>query len=123
MATGVSLPRRLALGCHKRRPTQRRHTDETVDGSVLLLYVKFCYRPTYKPSLRGSDDDDCIDDEDWSYVTKEGDVFTRARRREDKEVHDPLQRGRRPGGRRLQKDVRHVLGAQVHPIPGHFPEP
>ena len=92
MATGVSLPRRLALGCHKRRPTQRRHTDETVDGSVLLLYVKFCYRPTYKPSLRGSDDDDCIDDEDWSYVTKEGDVFTRARRREDKEVHDPLQR-------------------------------
>ena len=39
MATGVSLPRRLALGCHKRRPTQRRHTDETVDGRVLLLYV------------------------------------------------------------------------------------
>ena len=38
MATGVSLPRRLALGCHKRRPTQRRHTDETVDGRVLLLY-------------------------------------------------------------------------------------
>ena len=34
------------------------------------------YRPTYKPSLRGSDDDDCIDDEDWSYTTKEGDVFT-----------------------------------------------
>ena len=33
------------------------------------------YRPTYKPSLRGSDDDDCIDDEDWSYTTKEGDVF------------------------------------------------
>ena len=34
------------------------------------------YRPTYKPSLRGSDDDDCVDDEDWSYTTKEGDVFT-----------------------------------------------
>jgi len=34
------------------------------------------YRPTYKPSLRGSDDDDCADDEDWSYTTKEGDVFT-----------------------------------------------
>ncbi len=27
------------------------------------------------PSLRGSDDD-CVDDEDWSYTTKEGDVFT-----------------------------------------------
>ena len=25
---------------------------------------------------RGSDDDDCVDDEDWSYTTKEGDVFT-----------------------------------------------
>ena len=24
---------------------------------------------------RGSDDDDCEDDEDWSYVTKEGDVY------------------------------------------------
>ena len=36
-------------------------------------------------------------------------MFTRARRREDKEVHDPLQRRRRPGGRSLQKDVRHVL--------------
>ena len=24
---------------------------------------------------RGSDDDDCVDDEDWSYVTKEGDVY------------------------------------------------
>ena len=24
---------------------------------------------------RGSDDDDCEDDEDWSYTTKEGDVF------------------------------------------------
>ena len=34
------------------------------------------YRPTYKPSLRGSDDDDCVDDEDWFYTTKEGDVFT-----------------------------------------------
>ena len=34
------------------------------------------YRPTYKPSLRGGDDDDCVDDEDWSYTTKEGDVFT-----------------------------------------------
>ena len=33
------------------------------------------YRPTYKPSLRGSDDDDCADDEDWFYTTKEGDVF------------------------------------------------
>ena len=33
------------------------------------------YRPTYKPSLRGSDDDDCVDDEDWSYTTKEGDVY------------------------------------------------
>ena len=32
--------------------------------------------PTYKPSLRGSDDDDCVDDEDWFYTTKEGDVFT-----------------------------------------------
>ena len=28
-----------------------------------------CRRPTYQ-----SDDDDCVDDEDWSYVTKEGDV-------------------------------------------------
>ena len=25
---------------------------------------------------RGSDDDDCEDDVDWSYTTKEGDVFT-----------------------------------------------
>ena len=33
------------------------------------------YRPTYKPSLRGGDDDDCVDDEDWSYVTKEGDEY------------------------------------------------
>ena len=24
---------------------------------------------------RGSDDDDCEDDEDWSYTTKEGDVY------------------------------------------------
>ena len=24
---------------------------------------------------RGGDDDDCEDDEDWSYVTKEGDVY------------------------------------------------
>ena len=35
-----------------------------------------CRRLSYKPSLRGSDDDDCADDEDWSYTTKEGDVFT-----------------------------------------------
>ena len=42
-------------------------------------------------------------------------VRLRPRRQEDKEVHDPLQRRRRPGGRRLQKDVRHVLGAVPTP--------
>ena len=39
MATGVTLPRRLALGRVKRQPTQKRDPDVTVDGSVLLLYV------------------------------------------------------------------------------------
>ena len=39
MATGVTLPRRLALGRVKRQPTQKRDPDVTVDGRVLLLYV------------------------------------------------------------------------------------
>ena len=39
MATGVTLPRRLALGRVKRQPTQKRDPAVTVDGRVLLLYV------------------------------------------------------------------------------------
>ena len=39
MATGVTLPRRLALGRVKRQPTPKRDPDVTVDGRVLLLYV------------------------------------------------------------------------------------
>ena len=66
------------------------------------------YRPTYKPSLRGSDDDDCIDDEDWSYVTKEGDVFTASASPRRQRGARSASARRRPGGlgRRLQKDVR-----------------
>ena len=30
--------------------------------------------PCQAPAERG-DDDDCVDDEDWSYVTKEGDEY------------------------------------------------
>ena len=106
MATGVTLPRRLALGRVKRQPTQKRDPDVTVDGRVLLLYVFAILTSKFKQDLgwcldddvnqkyafldtkcetnscgvegppcqapAESDDDDCVDDEDWSYVTKEG---------------------------------------------------
>ena len=65
--------RRLAEAPATRSP--RRDPVETADGKFLDVPAP-TYRPTYKPSLRGSDDDDCVDDEDWSYTTKEGDVFT-----------------------------------------------
>ena len=56
--------------------------DEEVNQNDAFLGTK-CEKsscgleePPCVQDARGSDDDDCVDDEDWSYTTKEGDVFT-----------------------------------------------
>jgi len=61
----------------RRRPAPRRDTVETavcLPGSKCETNSCGVEGPPCQAPAE-SDDDDCVDDEDWSYVTKEGDEY------------------------------------------------
>ena len=69
-------------GRHRRRGRVGWCLDDDVNQKYAFLGTK-CEQsscgvegPPCQAPAESDDDDDCEDDEDWSYTTKEGDVFT-----------------------------------------------